>query len=53
MITIMGSYDYGEAEEIDTTDTREGADYLLDEYRMAFGEGWIIWTEEQERGQHE
>lgn len=49
MITIMGESRFG-VEEIDTAETREEADYLLGEYRLAFGNDFTIWTEE--KGEH-
>jgi hypothetical protein len=41
---IMGKYKNSPAEEIDHADTRQGADYLLGEYRMAYGSGWRLWV---------
>ena len=32
-------------EEIDTAETLENAEYLLNEYRLAFGVGWELWVE--------
>lgn len=29
-------------EEIDTAETQEDADYLIGEYKMAFGPGWSV-----------
>lgn len=45
---IMGRYQDGPAEEIDTAKSQEEADYLQSEYRLAFGLGWSIWVETQE-----
>ena len=39
---IMGKLPGAELEEIDTADTRDEAEYLLGEYRMAFGPDWIL-----------
>lgn len=44
MIKIMGSHN-GVAEWIDETDNTEDAEYLVNEYRMAFGSQWVIWYE--------
>ena len=43
---IMGQNRSGVIEEIDETDTRDDADYLAQEYSMAFGMSWIIWVKE-------
>jgi len=59
IFTIVGQRERERSEEIDTTETREGADYLLGEYQLAFGPEWNIWIEEQDDcahsqgGQHE
>lgn len=45
---IMGRLQGGPAEEIDTAETKDEADYLQGEYTLAFGTGWHIWTETQE-----
>lgn len=42
---IMGRYK-GRTEEVDTAETQGEAYRLLGEYRMAFGPGWELWTEE-------
>lgn len=39
---IRGKYQ-GETEVIDETTSKEDADYLVSEYRMAYGSGWTIW----------
>lgn len=44
---IMGRYCDGPAEEVDTAETEDEADYLLGEYTMAFGLGWSLWKETQ------
>lgn len=36
----------GPTEELDTADDASSADYLVGEYRLAFGAGWSIWKEE-------
>lgn len=38
---IMGRH-CGETEEIDSADTMREAQYLANEYRIAFGAGWQI-----------
>lgn len=40
---IMGRYEGADTEEIDTTETKEEAEYLLSEYRLAYGNGWQLW----------
>jgi hypothetical protein len=40
----MGRSDFG-TEEVDTAETRHEADYMLGEYRLAFGPGWVLWIE--------
>jgi|7_EtaG_2_1085326.scaffolds.fasta_scaffold97400_2 hypothetical protein len=46
MFKIMAKFSGCEAEEIDTADTKEEAEYLLGEYKMAFGLGsFAIWIE--------
>lgn len=41
---IMGCYRDGQTEELDSSDSIVTAEYLEDEYRMAFGGDWDIWT---------
>jgi hypothetical protein len=43
MFKIMGKYQ-GKTEEIDSAETRSEADYLLGEYRLAYGAGWKLWV---------
>jgi len=38
---IMGEYK-GNVEEVDTADTKAEAEYLLGEYRLAFGNSWVL-----------
>ena len=33
------------AEKLDTTKDKQEANYLLGEYRLAFGKDWKIWME--------
>lgn len=45
---IMGKYrDYCRPEELDETNTREEADFLVDEYTSAFGTDWYVWWVEK------
>lgn len=41
-MTIWGKYK-GKVEKIDTC-TKSDAVYLVGEYRLAFGTGWVIWV---------
>lgn len=45
MYKIMGKYK-GRIEEIDTADDHKEAEFLLGEYRMAFGPDWTLWVQE-------
>ena len=42
MYKILAKY-RGETEEVDTADTLQEAQYLVSEYRMAYGSEWIVW----------
>ena len=42
MYNIIGLYGYNNAEVIDTADSRLEAIRLVNEYRIAFGNEWII-----------
>ena len=42
MYNIIGLYGYNDAEVIDTADNRIEAIKLVQEYRLAFGDEWII-----------
>jgi len=42
MYNIIGLYKYNDVEVIDTADSRSEAIRLVNEYRMAFGNEWII-----------
>ena len=46
-VRIMGRYN-GETEELDTANNDNSAEYLIAEYRMAFGAGWHIWQEDSD-----
>jgi len=45
---IIGKYK-GKSEEVDSTDSKQDAEYLRKEYQMAFGNDWII-TIKKKRG---
>jgi hypothetical protein len=34
----------GKSEVIDHTSSQRSADYLVGEYQLAFGKGWIVWS---------
>jgi hypothetical protein len=40
--TIVGVYN-GKSEVIDSADTEKEAEYLVREYRMAYGQSWRIY----------
>jgi hypothetical protein len=40
---IKAKYGHAPVEEIDKTTTEQDANFLVGEYRMAYGKGWIIW----------
>lgn len=42
-ISIWGRY-RGNVEKIDSASSKSSADYLVGEYRMAFGKEWEIWA---------
>lgn len=42
---IMGKSRYG-IEKLDEAETEKEANYLKDEYVLAYGSGWEIWIEE-------
>jgi len=46
MFKIMGRY-MGRTEEIDSAETKKDAEYLLREYKLAFGRAWKLWIEEK------
>ncbi len=46
---IMGKHK-GETEQLDTAEDRQERDYLLGEYRLAFGSAWTIWAQEDRDG---
>ena len=45
VFTIKGKYKNGYVEDIDTAETKEQANYLLNEYKMAFGNDYRLWIE--------
>lgn len=44
MYEILGTYD-GQTETVDTAETQEDAEQLLQEYQIAFGLDWILTIE--------
>lgn len=44
---VMGCLKGAEEELIDRADTKREAEYLVREYRIAFGSDWRIWSEEE------
>lgn len=42
---IFGRLNDGQPGSIDEADSKEEADYLIGEYRLAFSSGWSIWCE--------
>jgi hypothetical protein len=42
MYKIVGSYKGGSFEEIDLAKSQDEAKYLLGEYRLAYGNDWVI-----------
>jgi hypothetical protein len=44
MWAIKGKYSGCPEETIDSFDTKDKADRMLAEYRMAFGPGWILYV---------
>jgi len=42
-IKVWGKYGSMRAEEIDSAPTMKEAQFLLAEYRVAFGQGWSLW----------
>jgi hypothetical protein len=41
---IMGKY-RGQTEKVDTAHSEKSANYLLGEYRLAFGRDWELWIQ--------
>ena len=39
---VIGRYRNNDYEEIDSAETKDEADFLRDEYRLAFGSEWLI-----------
>jgi len=46
MFKIIGKYKNNKPEEIDEAETSQEANYLVGEYRLAFGFEWSIWVVE-------
>lgn len=42
-INVWGKY-CGKVEKLDSANSQRSADYLVGEYRMAFGHDWTIWA---------
>jgi len=51
MLTIIGMYQ-GNAEELETDVDPSEVDYLISEYKMAFGADWSIYSIDNERAEH-
>ena len=51
MYIIFGRYN-GETEEVDQASTKQEAEYLVQEYRLAFGPGWQIWKRPRFQDRH-
>lgn len=47
MYKIMGKYKSLPAEEIDEAEDISNAEYLLGEYRLAYGCDWRVWYEKE------
>ena len=47
MLIIMGKPAGGKWEEIDTAKDKEEARYLIGEYQVAFGAGWVFKTKKE------
>lgn len=43
MIRIRGQYKDKQPETVDTATSEQDAQYLLGEYRLAFGRDWKLW----------
>jgi len=43
-ISIWGKYKTAPAEEIDEAADEKEANYLIGEYRMAYGRDWHVWA---------
>ena len=46
MFEIIGKLEDFDIEVIDSADTYNEAVYMLGEYEMAFGNGWILWIKD-------
>lgn len=51
MYNIVGEHK-GEKEVIDTSEQLSQANYMLTEYRMAFGPEWTLWIEKENNIQY-
>lgn len=54
-ISIWGRYKNNKPEVVDRASSEREANYLVGEYRMAFGKDWTIWSgrRDAERGEEE
>ena len=50
-INIWGRYKKAAPEIIDTAETLKDARYLVGEYRLAFGQDWLIWHGRRKDGE--
>jgi hypothetical protein len=48
-IVIWGKYQNEAPEEIDETENKAGALFLVQQYRVAYGPDWKIWAAGQHR----
>lgn len=49
-IKIWGRYKNGESEVLDDATDQNDADFLVGEYRMAYGSDWLIWQGRKKDG---
>lgn len=50
-INIWGRYKKNKPEIIDTADSAKEAEQMVSEYRMAYGDGWLIWHGRRKDGE--
>ena len=50
-INIWGRYKNAAPEIIDTAESMKDAEYLVGEYRMAYGQGWLVWHGRRKDGE--
>lgn len=51
VIRIWGRYKKNAPEVIDEASSQKDADYLVGEYRMAYGRDWIVWAGRKKDGE--